>query len=160
MAAVGLVVIGALLVFRLFTPGEEEFAVPVNPAVPLAPNPPVSAAVPPAFASAPSTPVDPALIRNPFCPLVATAAASGSAPVVCRQRSAPEGRQRIGLQDIFVEGSARLARMHVGPVTFPNLHEGETFAGSFLVVSLSDRCGDFEAEGQPFSLCEGEETFK
>jgi hypothetical protein len=66
----------------------------------------------------------------------------------------------VGLQDIFTEGDVRLARMHVGPYTFANLHEGETIDGSFRVVSLSERCGEFESAGSPFSLCVGEQTFK
>jgi hypothetical protein len=66
----------------------------------------------------------------------------------------------VRLEDIFVEGGVRLARMHVGPLSFSNLHEGDAFADSFRVLSLSERCGEFDASGTPFSLCEGEEAFK
>ena len=50
--------------------------------------------------------------------------------------------------------------MRVGPFTFPNLHVGETAAGSLRVVALSDRCGDFEYAGNPLPLCEGEQVLR
>ncbi len=161
LGAVGAAAIVALLVFRLFAGGDSSTPpAPVGPALPTAPVPSASVTAPSAPVPAPSPAVDPALLRDPFCPLVGAAAAPGSAPVVCRPRTAPPGRQAVGLQDIFVEGGVRLARMHVGPITFPNLHEGDAFADSFRVVSLFERCGEFDSARQPFSLCEGEEAFK
>ncbi len=68
--------------------------------------------------------------------------------------------QAIGLVDSFEEGGVRLARVHVGPFTFPNLHVGDTVAGSFRVVALADRCGDFEYAGTPLPLCEGEQVVR
>jgi hypothetical protein len=161
MGAAGVAAIVALLAFRLLAGGESDPYAAVGPTsttpVPSASVTVPTTAVPPA---APAPAVDPALLRDPFCPLVAAAAAPEASPVVCRGRTVPAGRQAVGLQDVFVEGGGRLARMHVGPVTFPNLHEGDAFSDSFRVVSLSERCGDFESAGKPFSLCEGEETFK
>lgn len=157
--AVGAVAIAALLVFRLVGGGAGSSSppAPINAALPTTPVPSASAIVPSAPATSPA--VDPALLRDPFCPL-ATAAAAASAPVVCRPATSPAGRQAVGLEDIFVEAGFRLARMRVGPFTFPNLHEGDGFADTFRVVSLSERCGEFDSTGKPFSLCEGEEALK
>ena len=62
--------------------------------------------------------------------------------------------------DIFIEGAAPLARMHVDTRTFPNLHEGDSFGESFQVVSLAARCGEFLSGHDRFTLCEDEEIFK
>ena len=160
MGMVGAPVIMALLAFRLFAGGDGALAA-VGPAVPASvplsgatlPTVPVPAPVPP-------VPVDPALLRNPFCPLVAAPAAAESAPVTCERTPAPTGRQVVTLVDIFEEGGVRLARMRVGQFTFSNLHEGDVVADSLRVVGLSDRCGDFEFASFPLSLCEGEQVFK
>lgn len=162
MGGIGGAAILALLVFRLLGGGAEStepYQGAVS-AVPTTPVPSTTVTVPTAVVPAPSPPVDPALLRDPFCPLVAAPASPGSAPVACRRQPVPAGRQAVRLQDIFVEGGVRLPRMHVGQFTFSNLHEGDTFADSFRVVSLSERCGEFDSAGQPFSLCEGEEAFK
>jgi hypothetical protein len=66
----------------------------------------------------------------------------------------------VGLQDIFGERGVLLARMHVGQFTFANLHAGDTAPGGLRVVSLADRCGEFEMAGTPFALCIGEQTSK
>ena len=158
MGVVGLPVILALLVFRMFSGGPTEVApAPALPSsVPITgvTAPPVSLPVP-----APLAPVDRALLRNPFCPLVA-APAAGLPPVACDRRTVPAGVQEVGLTDIFDEGGVRLARMHVGLLGFSNLHVGETVAGSLRVVALSDRCGDFEYAGNPLPLCEGERVLR
>ena len=162
MGVVGAPVIVALLMLRLFAGGDGGAAsTPVGPAVPASvplsggtlPTAPVPAPVPP-------VPVDPALLRNPFCPLVAAPAAAGSAPVTCERPAAPAGHQVVELVDIFEEGGVRLARMHVGQFTFSNVHEGDVVADSLRVVALSDRCGDFEFAAAPLSLCEGEQVFR
>jgi hypothetical protein len=158
MGVVGAPVIVALLVIRLFAGGDGgAVSTPVAPAVPLngvtLPTVPVPAPVP-------SVPVDPALLRDPFCPLVAAPAAAGSAPVTCERPPAPAGPQVVELVDIFEEGGVRLARMRVGQFTFPNVHEGDVVAGSLRIVGLSDRCGDFEFASAPLSLCEGEQVFR
>ncbi|MGH8972432.1 MAG: hypothetical protein ACRD0C_04430 [Acidimicrobiia bacterium] len=160
MGAVGLAATCALLVFRLFAGGgDDDLGASLDAALSATPAIPVGAPAPTAPPSPPS-PVDPALLRDPFCPLVAASAAPETPPVVCRRSPAPQGRQAVGLEDIFVEAGRRLARMHVGSVTFPNLHEGETFAELLRVVSLTDRCGEFEHAGGRFQLCEGEEVFR
>lgn len=158
MGVVALPVILALLVFRMFSGGPTDTAVvPALPSsVPLTgvTAPPVSLPAP-----VPLAPVDRALLRNPFCPLVA-APAAGLPQVACDRRTVPAGAQAVGLADIFEEGGVRLARMYVGPLTFSNLHVGDTVAGSLRVVALSDRCGDFEYAGNPLPLCEGEQVFR
>lgn len=154
LGSVGAAAIVALLVFRTLTGGGADSFAPVD-AVPVAP---AAVTVPPSVPT--TTPVDPALLRDPFCPLVAEAAAPDAPPVTCRRRPPEAGRRLVGLEDVFIEGGVPLARAHVGSVTFPNLHEGDTFGDSFEVVSLSDRCGEFAFGEERFALCEGEETFK
>lgn len=161
LGGVGVATILALLLFRLFGGGggSDPYA-GISGVVAPTPAPSAGVTTTPTAVPTPPVAVDPALLRDPFCPLV-TAAPSPDAPsVVCRARPVPGGRQVVGLVDIFVEGGVRLARMRVGPISFPNLHEGEAFADSFRVLSLSERCGEFDASGTPFSLCEGEEAFK
>ena len=156
MGVVGLPVIVALLLFRMFSGGPTDpVLAPAFPSsVPFTgvTAPPVSLPAP-----APLTPVERALLRNPFCPLVTTPA---EGQVACDRRTVPAGSQEVGLTDIFDEGGVRLARMHVGPFTYSNLHVGDTVAGSLRVVALSDRCGDFEYAGNPLPLCEGEQVFR
>jgi hypothetical protein len=158
MGVVGLPVIVALLLFRMFSGGPTDpVLAPAFPSsVPFTgvTAPPVSLPAP-----APLTPVERALLRNPFCPLVTTSA-EGLPQVACDRRTVPAGSQEIGLTDIFDEGGVRLARMQVGPFTYSNLHVGDTVAGSLRVVALSDRCGDFEYAGNPLPLCEGEQVFR
>lgn len=157
MGVVGTPVIVALVIFRLLSGGAAgpavtagRLAAPVAPAGLTPPTVPVPA---------PAPAVDPALLRDPFCPLVGAPGPAGPAPVACRRGAVPPGLQAVRLEDIFVEGGVRLARMQVGQVTFPNLHEDDA-VGSFRVVSLAERCGQFEAAGKAFSLCLGEQTFK
>jgi hypothetical protein len=159
MGVVGLPVIVALLVFRVLSGGSTETA-----AAPTLPSsvPLTGVTAPPVVlpAPVPRAPVDRALLRNPFCPLVAAPAAAGLPQVACDRRTVPGGTQAVGLADIFDEGGVRLARMNVGPLTFSNLHVGDTVAGSLRVVALSDRCGDFEYAGSPLPLCEGEQVLR
>lgn len=157
MGAIGLPAILALLVFRLLTGGgSDALATPIVPFL-AAPGPPAAAIAVPV--SAPPLPVDRALLRDPFCPLVA-AAVPGSPPAACAPRSVAPGQQVVSLEDVFMEGDVRLARIRIDQSTFPNLHQGDTVSGGFRVVSLADRCGEFEMGGNPFSLCIGEQAAK
>lgn len=101
-------------------------------------------------------PRSPASIRDPFCPL---AGPGGEPAPACPAVVPAPGSRPVGLDDVFGEGDSPRARMHVGPVVFPNLREGDAFAG-FSVVSLSGRCGEFVIQGDPFTLCEGESVFR
>jgi hypothetical protein len=161
MGVVGVPVIVALLVFRLSAAGGGTASTPVAAAVP-ASVPSSGAALPgvPVPATVPPVPVDPALLRDPFCPLVTPAAAAGSVPVTCERPTVTAGRQVVELVDMFEEGGVRLARMRVGQFTFSNVHEGDVVAGSLRVVGLADRCGDFEFAAVPLSLCEGEQVIR
>src|SRR5688500_16841326 len=108
MGVVGLPVILALLVFRMFSGGPTDTA--VVPAVPSSvpvtgvTAPPVSLPAP-----VPLAPVDRAPLRNPFCPWVAAPAVAGLPQVACDRRAVPAGTQAVGLTDIFEEGGVRLA---------------------------------------------------
>lgn len=159
MGATGVPAILALLLFRLLTGGDSETrAAPVVPAFGTVVLPPAAGTAAPV--PRPSLPIDPSLLRDPFCPWVAAAAAPGAPPAACAPRSVPPGQQSVGLQDIFGERGVLLARMHVGQFTFANLHAGDTAPGGLRVVSLADRCGEFEMAGTPFALCIGEQTSK
>jgi len=160
MGVVGAPVIVALLVFRLAAGGGAA-STAVGPAAP-ASVPLTAVTLPSVPLPVPVTrpPVDPALLRNPFCPLVAAPAAAGSAPITCERTTARAGRQVVRLVDIFMERGVRLARIQVGQFTFPNAHEGDVVADSLRVVALSDRCGRFEFAAVPLSLCEGERVLK
>jgi hypothetical protein len=161
LGGIGVATIVALLVIRVFSGGDgsDPYA-GIGGALAPIPTPSAGVTTPAAAAPTPRPPVDPAVLRDPFCPLVSAAASPESPPVVCQARPAPAGRRVVALVDVFVEGGVPLARMRVGPVSFPNLHESEAFAETLRVISLSERCGEFDASGTPFSLCEGEETFK
>jgi hypothetical protein len=158
MGAIGVPVIVVLLLFRLLTGGDSATAAPR--AVPAS----GTVVVPPAAGTAtpvalPFPPIDPSQFRDPFCPLVAAAAAPGAPAAVCAPRSVPSGKQTVGLQDIFGEGGVLLARMQVGKLTYATLRPGDTAAG-LRVVSLAERCGEFEMAGTTFALCTGEQTSK
>ena len=157
MGAIGVPVILALLVFRLLSGGDSAAQAAPVPALGTVVVPPATRTVTPV--PPPSVPIDPSQLRDPFCPLVAPAAAPGAPTATCAPRSVPPGQQSVGLQDIFGEGGILLARMQVGRFTYANLRQGDTAAG-LRVVSLGERCGEFEMAGVLFPLCTGEQTSK
>jgi hypothetical protein len=157
MAAAGLGgIILLVIVQALMTPSEDGFEELRSMGAVESPGTTVS---PPAPAGSPETGIDRSRLRDPFCPVVPVGA-PGSAPAVCASPAPPPGSQPVVLVDVFAEAGVRLARVQVGRLTFPNLHEGDSFATVLRVASLSERCGEFLLGDQRFALCEGETTFK
>ena len=52
-----------------------------------------------------------------------------------------------------------MAKVQVGSTVY-TVGEGDVFATSYRVVSLSSPCGQFLFGDAPFQLCEGEEVIK
>lgn len=119
--------------------------------------------------------------KNPFTPLVGTAppGTPTTAPVTTAPgapaTTAPGGvggattttagveprrAQRVALLEIFTEGGERLATVRVNDTVYERLRPGDTFAVSYKVVALEDRCGTFLFGDDRFRLCVGEEVLK
>lgn len=94
-------------------------------------------------------------------------AVGGGAPTAPRQSGAgrtstePRRGARVALLDVFVEGGRLVASVRVND-TVHKVGEGQVFASSFKVVSLSqaDSCGRFLFGDDAFRLCKGEEALK
>ncbi|MDQ3756457.1 MAG: hypothetical protein M3394_01220 [Actinomycetota bacterium] len=73
----------------------------------------------------------------------------------------PRRSDRVALVDVFAENGKVVANVRVND-TVHKVAEGETFAGSYRVLSLSqaDDCGRFMFGDDTFRLCRGEETLK
>lgn len=103
--------------------------------------------------------------KDPFRPLV-TAGGIGGAPSPGGTASpgpsgGPSGgdAQRVTLVSITGSGSARQATVLVDGQEY-TVSEGETFAGSYRVKSLTADCGTFVFGDEQFTLCEGQEVLK
>lgn len=108
--------------------------------------------------------------RDPFRPLLvaasspapgattSTTTSSTPAPGRTSEASSQVG-QRVTLMDVFTQGGTTYASVKVGSTVY-KVKAGDTFAESFKVVSLSDRCGTFLYGDSRFRLCEGEEVIK
>ena len=66
---------------------------------------------------------------------------------------------RVELVDIFMQDGVRFASVRVSGESH-NVKEGDTFAGNYRVVSLTDECGTFVLGDERFTLCIGQEVFK
>lgn len=80
--------------------------------------------------------------------------ASGSAA------NAPRPSQRVALLDVYRAGGGTVADVRVNDTVYRRLAPGQTFAGSYQVVSLSGSCGSFLFGDERFRLCKGEEVLK
>ena len=67
--------------------------------------------------------------------------------------------QRVTLLSISGSGSSRTASVLVDGQEY-TVSEGETFAGSYRVKSLTADCGTFVFGDEQFTLCEGQEVLK
>lgn len=76
-------------------------------------------------------------------------------------RTEPRRGSRVALMDVFTEAGGTVANVRVNDTVY-KVSEGEVFATSFKVVSLSqaDRCGRFVFGDDSFRLCRNEETLK
>lgn len=75
---------------------------------------------------------------------------------------APERGTRIQLREVYDIESGTVATIVVDGTAYPEVGEGETFAGSFQVVSLDvgTGCGTFLLGDVDFDLCVGQEILK
>jgi hypothetical protein len=73
----------------------------------------------------------------------------------------PRRSDRVALLDVFAENGRVVANVRVND-TVHKVTDGETFAGNYRVLSLSqaDDCGRFMFGDDTFRLCRGEETLK
>jgi hypothetical protein len=69
-----------------------------------------------------------------------------------------EGRE-VELIDVFLENDTRRATIRVDSTTY-TVSEGDTFAGSFRVLSIDPPCATLLYGDNQFTLCEGERVRK
>lgn len=75
--------------------------------------------------------------------------------------TSPRRSDRVTVVDVFVERGRVVANVRVND-TVHKVGVGDTFAGSYKVLSLSqaDECGRFAFGDDTFRLCRGEQTLK
>ena len=92
-----------------------------------------------------------------------TSRSGGTTATTTRSSGSVEPRRsdRVALIDVFAENGRVVANVRVND-TVHKVAQGETFAGSYRVLSLSqaDDCGRFMFGDDTFRLCRGEETLK
>lgn len=106
--------------------------------------------------------------RDPFEPLVSEATAGppddSATPGSNGNGSGSNGgdgtqAQRVTLVDIYTADGERFATVDVDGREY-TVSEGETFAGSYRLLDLRRRCGDFVYGDERFTLCIGQEVQK
>jgi hypothetical protein len=100
--------------------------------------------------------------KDPFRPLVGPAGGIGGTPAPTSSppsSGGPSGAQHVTLVDISGSGSNRTATVEVDSQTY-TVKEGDTFAGSYKVKSLTASCGTFMFGDETFTLCVGQEVIK
>ncbi|MEX2555713.1 MAG: hypothetical protein WEB06_08775 [Actinomycetota bacterium] len=101
--------------------------------------------------------------KDPFRPLVSAGPiggtpAPGGSPGPTGGPTG-SGGQRVTLMSISGSGANRVAVVVVDGTEY-EVSEGDTFAGSYRVKSLTADCGTFVFGDEQFTLCEGQEVFK
>jgi len=151
------------VVYLLFLSGggEDQEAFPTTNRTPTA-QPTVSPTAKPTTVSPPET-LDNFEGKDPFRPLV-TAGGVGGTPAPGGSPGPTggptgSGGQRVTLVSIDGTGSNRVATVLVDGTEY-QVKEGETFAGSYKVKSLTATCGTFVFGDEQFTLCEGQEILK
>ncbi len=103
--------------------------------------------------------------KDPFRPLVTAGGIGGTPAPQPGGSPGPSGgpsggdAQRVTLVSISGSGSSRTATVLVDGQEY-TVSEGETFAGSYRVKSLTADCGTFVFGDEQFTLCEGQEVLK
>ncbi len=117
--------------------------------------------------STPSPGTSPLLVfagRDPFAPLiVATPTTAGGSPTVAPAGSPPAGGgggssatiggKTVTLDSIFTVNGVQKAQVEVNGTVY-TVAPGESFAGSYKLVSINGTCANFTWGDQSFSLCE------
>ncbi len=104
--------------------------------------------------------------KDPFRPLVSAGPiggvggtpAPGGSPGPTGGPTGGDG-QRVTLVSISGSGNNRVAVVIVDGTEY-EVSEGETFADSYRLKSLTAECGTFVFGDEQFTLCEGQEVFK
>jgi hypothetical protein len=65
----------------------------------------------------------------------------------------------VRLVDVFTQGGRQRAQVQVDGTVY-TVDEGETFAESFEVLSVSNDCATMLFGDDQFTMCEGEEILK
>jgi hypothetical protein len=105
--------------------------------------------------------------KDPFRPLVGGGPAGGGGTEDGGAGPGPTGgptddaagAQRVTLLEISGSGANRTATVRVDSTEY-TVKEGETFAGSYRVKTLTTRCGTFVFGDEQFTLCVGQEVLK
>ena len=103
--------------------------------------------------------------KDPFRPLVTQGGniggtpAPGGSPGPTGGPTGGSGGQRVTLVSISGSGSARVATVIVDGTEY-EVSQGETFAGSYRLKTLTADCGTFVFGDEQFTLCEGQEVLK
>jgi hypothetical protein len=69
------------------------------------------------------------------------------------------GGHTVRLVDVFTEGGRQRAQVQVDGTVY-TVDEGETFAESFQLLSVSGQCATMLFGDDQFTICEGEELLK
>lgn len=100
--------------------------------------------------------------KDPFRPLVGSGTSGGNGTgggTTPPPTGGPSDSQRVTLLAINGSGANRTATVRVDSTEY-TVSEGETFAGSYRVKSLTSRCGTFVFGDEQFTLCVGQEILK
>jgi hypothetical protein len=98
--------------------------------------------------------------RDPFLPLVVEAPPTPPGPAPSPTATGgPRAASRLRLVDIFPDNGRLAAKVEVDGDPF-TVHEGETFAGSFMLLDLTESCGSFVFGDERFQVCVGQEIQK
>lgn len=108
--------------------------------------------------------------RDPFDPLVSdrggdgtdapqATTGNGSAAVAGSARGDTVGGHRVRLIDVFKTRGKRRAQVQIDGTAY-TVDEGEIFAQSFQLLSISGECATMLFGDDQFTLCEGEEILK
>jgi hypothetical protein len=112
--------------------------------------------------------------KDPFKPLVTASTggsptgessgtsestSTGSGTSGSTSSASETGGHTVSLVQIFTEGGEQKAQVRVDGTSY-TVSEGETFAGSFQLVSIEETCASVLFGDDQFTLCEGEEILK
>lgn len=181
LVVLGLVVLLAALWF-LFLRGDAEDPLAIPPAAAPAPTPEATEeAAPTRPRKGPIETFEVFAPKDPFRPLISAATAgegtstqgaapspgsgttdgqpSGGSDISGGSSGDSVGGHRVRLVDTFTRNGEPQARVQVDGTVY-TVGEGERFADSFEVLSISGECASMLFGDDQFSLCEGEEILK
>jgi hypothetical protein len=159
----GIIAVLAIIYLVFVSGGEDE------PQSQSSPRPTVGVTPRPTITTSPSPTSPPRTFevfegKDPFRPLVGGGIAGGGGGGGTPGPSGgpggdTNGAQRVTLLEITGSGASRTATVRVDSTEY-TVKEGETFAGSYRVKTLTTRCGTFVFGDEQFTLCVGQEVLK